>query len=101
MSHTSTVPPVAARYFGPAADLEWPIVAQEFHPDRGWRTNVGGDPILVEGRVVGHVVGQQHRKRITMSWARKLRASGVTAVALLCGGRLADFTVGEILSAPR
>lgn len=97
MDHSSNVPAAVARYFGHTTD--WPVVAQEFHPDRGWRTYVGDDPILFQGRVIGHVVGRQYRKRITASWARKLRTAGVTTVALLCGGRLADFTITEILSA--
>lgn len=59
------------------------IVAQEFTPATGW-------------------VGRpRFRKTMTMSWARKLRADGVTHVALAAGRRRADFTIAELLRPPR
>ena len=97
---TSAVPPAVLAYFGDAAQEQPVLVAQEFRPGGGWVTRVGADPIAFDGRIVGRIVGPQHRKRITPSWARKLRAEGVTAVALSCGGRLADFTLSEILRRP-
>ncbi len=95
MSHTSTAPRAVADYFGRGA---YTVVAQTFHPDRGWTTHVG--PTLYPSGFPGRQLelwGPQYRKRITVSWARKLRAAGITTVALLCGGRLADFTITEIL----
>lgn len=39
----------------------------------------------------------RYRKGITYSWARKLRAAGVTTVALTDGRRVADFPLAELL----
>lgn len=58
-----------------------PVIAEEFS-DR-WRR-------------------QSLRKRASRAWLRKLRGRGVTHVAVDCGdGRLADFTVAELLSTRR
>jgi hypothetical protein len=43
---------------------------------------------------------QSYRKRISRSWARKLKARGVTHVTLALDGREADFSVAELLAAP-
>ncbi len=72
-NHLQTIPAVAA-YFGSAAQ---PIVAQEFHPTKGWQH-------------------QTYRKRISRSWARKLRRAGISHVALDLDGRLADFSTAEL-----
>lgn len=101
MSHTSALPDAVVAYFGDAAQTQPVFVAQEFRPNRGWITRIGTDPIVVSGRIVGRVAGAQYRKRITASWARKLRAEGVTAVALCCGNRTADFNLTEILKGQR
>ena len=71
-------PSVVATYFGPAHDRDHATIAQTFRPGSGWRTYPG-------------------RKRISGSWARRLRREGVTDVALACGGRLADFRIGELI----
>lgn len=74
------VPPPVKRYF---AHDEHPIIIQEFTPGKGWvRTNF--------------------KKRVSRSWVRKLKAQGVTAVALNGKDKngqevVADFTVKEIL----
>jgi hypothetical protein len=66
--------PLVASYFG---NDGYAIVAEEFYPDRGW-------------------VRQSYRKRVSRAWARKLRAAGVTVVALRAEGRLADFRIEEL-----
>lgn len=55
-------------------------VAQTFTPGAGWAS------------------WTRYRKGITFSWARKLRSSGVTAVALTDGHRVADFQLSELLN---
>ncbi len=77
MSHTSTVPAAVERVY---PDLpRHPIVVDEFHPGRGWVTVPG------------------YRKRITPSWARKLRREGITKVGLLIApNRVADFFTAEL-----
>jgi hypothetical protein len=80
MRRQATVPAAAATYFGISTRPyfhEHPIVEQEFRPGRGWRTT-------------------GFRKRVSPSWVRKLRAAGVTHVALRHAGRLADFRVEEL-----
>jgi hypothetical protein len=83
------VPPAVAAYFGTdaygfplgegiAANRRHPIIVQHFTPEKGWKRH----PI---------------RKRVSVSWLRKLRAEGVTDVALSSGGRTADFRVAELL----
>jgi hypothetical protein len=57
---------------------EHPIVTHEFTPEKGWvRTNF--------------------RKRISPSWARKLKKEGVTAVTLTLNKRAADFLIVELV----
>lgn len=75
-SYQIKVPRAVVDYFG--ADAEHAYIEQEFTPVRGW-------------------VRQSYRKRPSYSWGMKLRCRGVTHVALRCGDRLADFTVGEII----
>lgn len=54
------------------------IIAEEYHPARGWRPY----------RAALH---------ITPSFARKLRAEGVTMVSIrIAPGRRADFTTAEL-----
>lgn len=72
------MPPVAAAYFGPTDKHTHPIIRQVFNPAVGWKQY----PI---------------RKRVSGSWVRGLKAEGVTHVALESGGRLADFSVRELL----
>ncbi len=67
-----------AGYFGPAAGRV--VVAETFTDGAGWQ----GWP--------------RYRKQITVTWARKLRAAGVTHVQLAAGGRRADFSIAELLS---
>lgn len=77
--HQSIVPAVALAYFGPAAAYgdRHPLVEQVFIPAVGWRRF----PL---------------RKRVSGAEVRRLRAVGVTAVALRSGGRLADFSIREL-----
>jgi hypothetical protein len=70
------IPPVVARYFGEGTH---PIIVQEFLPGRGWRRTT-------------------YKKRVSAAWARKLKGSGITVIALSGDGRTADFRVDEILS---
>lgn len=55
-------------------------IAQTFSDGAGWQT------------------WSRYRKTVTYAWVRKLRATGVTAVALTDGRRVADFTISELLS---
>jgi len=56
-----------------------PVIAQAYHPDKGWKT-------------------YPMRKRISVSWALKMRAEGYTTVALeIAPGRLADFAIKELV----
>jgi hypothetical protein len=77
--HQATPPAAVERYFGAeTVRADHPIIAQQFRPGRGWTRY----PI---------------RKRISPAWARKIRRDdGVTAVALACAGRLADFQIEEL-----
>ena len=70
-------PAAVSAYFGPSRDREHAVIAETFHPDRGWKR-------------------PSFRKRISPSWARKLRREGVTGVALASAGRLADFRIEEL-----
>lgn len=85
--HQSKIPERADAYFrlvmGAQGDLlrhreRHPIIAQTFIPGRGWRR-----------------YGWQ--KRVSLSECRKLRAAGVTAVALRCGSHIADFQIQELV----
>jgi hypothetical protein len=76
------VPCLVQEYFGakPSGMTEHPRITQEFVPGTGWRDG-------------GFVLG----KRVSLSWLRKLRAQGVTVVALSCDSYTADFTIAEII----
>lgn len=76
--HQASVPKVAAEYFGPTDYRTHPVIAQTFRPSIGWRT-------------------YNSTKRISLNHARKLRAAGVTSVALRSNGRLADFQIKELV----
>jgi hypothetical protein len=79
--HRAHIPTVVADYYirRDGAITQHPVVRQEFHPLRGWKTT-------------------NYRKRITVSWAQKLRMEGCTHVALDAGdGRLADFRLADII----
>lgn len=78
MSYQAQVPTKVADYFGDKGITVHPIVAEEFRPGRGW-------------------VRSPMRKRISRSWARKLRSEGVTAVQLSALGVLADFQIEEVI----
>lgn len=72
--------PTATEYF--AAGTETPTIAHEFRRGNGW-------------------VRQIHRKKVSAAWLRKLRDEGVTHVALKFDGRLADFSIEELLASAR
>jgi len=56
-----------------------PVIAQAFHPDKGWTTY----PI---------------KKRISVAWAIKMRREGYTKVALrIWEDRLVDFSLQELV----
>lgn len=65
-----------------APDAAWPTIHETFIPGQGWRRFA-------------------MRKRITASYARTLRRSGVTVVAINIGGRIADFNITELCSRRR
>lgn len=67
--------PVVTSYFG---EVCAPLIGQTFTPGRGWRRYT-------------------FNKRVSRAWVRKLKDEGVTSVALAHAGRLADFTVAELL----
>lgn len=75
-SHAAQMPAVVYDYPGSWAAHPW--IHSTFTEAGGWRR-------------------YGFRKRISRSWARKLRAEGVTVVALTDGQRLADFTVRELV----
>lgn len=93
-SYQAQVPAVVGRYFRRFGDLaEHPIVEQEYRSEpRGIRTRQGLVTIPAGWKTIGN-----YRKRISVAWATKLKREGVTRVALRCGGRLADFSVDEII----
>jgi hypothetical protein len=77
VTRQAQVPRVVADYF--RGTDEHPVIAETFRPGVGWRR-------------------YRYNKRISRSWARKhLKPEGVTAVALRCDGRLADFSIAEVL----
>ena len=80
MSRHINAVPTTAEYF--AAGTETPTIAQEFRRGNGW-------------------VRQIHRKKVSAAWLRKLRDEGVTHVALKFDGRLADFSIEELLASAR
>jgi hypothetical protein len=73
--------PMVSRYFGtygvPGAEI--PVIAQSFTPGKGWSR-------------------YPFRKRVSRAWLRKMKAEGVTSVALALNGRLADFRIAELLN---
>lgn len=77
-THQAQVPAVVAAYFGQQA--AHPVITAAFHPGRGW------------------ISQRSFRKRVSLSWLRKLRAEGYVEVALSAGSRTADFRIAEILS---
>lgn len=94
-SHQATVPQAAARYFSRVlphtinfvSDIPWPqvagyhyhpVVEQVFVPGKGWKR-------------------YSFNKRISPSWARKMRAEGITVVALRVDKHLADFSIAELV----
>ncbi len=74
----SQVPPVVAKYFGEeAVRQQHPVIEQAFAQGTGWKYY----PI---------------KKRISASWAGKMRRAGYDKVALRCGSRVADFNLKEM-----
>jgi DNA-directed RNA polymerase subunit RPC12/RpoP len=56
-----------------------PVIAQAYHPDKGWKT-------------------YPMRKRISVAWAIKMRAEGYTTVGLaVFPNRVADFSLKELV----
>lgn len=75
------VPALIADYFGGTFygnPHRHPIIVQAFGPDRGWKK-------------------YPTRKRVSITWLRKMRADGYTGIAVTCDGRTADFTVAEVI----
>lgn len=80
MSHQARVPAMVADYFGhDVVRDDHPVIGMTFTPGKGW------------------IRTRSTHKRVSLSWLRKLRAEGVTAVLLDCNGRAADFGVVEII----
>lgn len=68
------------------------------HPDPVVRENMDGNPVIV-GEFTDRWRTGYWRKRASVSWLRKLRAAGVTHVAIeVAPARTADFAVGELLA---
>lgn len=76
MSAIQPIEKVSA-YFG---GQEIPTITAEFRPGTGWVT-------------------MTYRKRVSRAWVRKLRARGVSHVALSLDGRTAEFSTDELLRA--
>ncbi len=81
MTHRSTTPAIASRYFDHAgAELGNRIIIKSvFYPNRGWKRH----PLI--------------RKRVSISELRRLRGESATHVQLSCKGREADFSINELL----
>jgi hypothetical protein len=88
-THRARVPAMIADYFRDyfPAEATHPIITQAFHPDRGWKYY----PI---------------NKRVSVSWLRKMRAEGYTAIAVSDGResgtarnvrRVVDFRIDSVL----
>jgi len=82
MTSLSRIPGAVTRTYGKG--ISHPVIAEEFHPERGW-------------------IKPGWNKRITASYARKLRQQGVTFVALRMTdeeGRtfVADYRTSELTS---
>lgn len=96
-------PPVVAAYFHEDA-----IVTDEFTPGKGWTRvcHPGGlNPDYPAPSLPGGLLGVSPygmRKRISLTWAAKLRRQGVTHVALVPVSNPnrapADFSLAEILA---
>lgn len=56
-----------------------------------------GNPVIVE-EFNRRWCRTGFRKRASRSWLRKLRREGATHVAVDVGGRVADFSIAELLS---
>lgn len=81
MSHQASVPTKVAQYFtaiGVGTFHNHPIVTKVFTPGKGWKHY----PV---------------RKRVSLHWARQVRAEGVTDVALSAGGHEVDFRIEELV----
>jgi hypothetical protein len=85
-SHQAREPQAVAEHFNRYGYIGWPdqggrrdhaLIHSTFTPGKGWKRY----PI---------------RKRISRSWARKLRQEGVTTVSLVSAGREADFRIAEL-----
>lgn len=78
MTPQAQVPGLVADYFGDSARDEHPVITQAFTPGKGW-------------------VRYPIRKRVSVSWLRKLQGESVTAVQIECGGRKADFEIAQVV----
>jgi hypothetical protein len=87
-SHQAQVPPAARRYF---KTISVPTDSYKDHP-----VITAEFPRRRQDGAVGWA-RQTYRKRISASWARKLRADGVTHVELAAGGHTADFRIEELV----
>jgi hypothetical protein len=78
--HQAQVPGRIAEYFqAHHPDVEeHPVITAEYRTGRGWRPQV-------------------YRKRVSLSWLRKLKSEGVTAVQVTAGGFSPDFQIDEII----
>jgi hypothetical protein len=79
-SHSIAPIPLLEAYFEQPGVI--PLIFEEYHPRRGW-----------------YYTG--YKKRISVAWARKLRAAGVESVGLECLGRRASFRLDELLGRER
>ena len=77
MTMQSQVPARAATFFGTRTH---PVIAEVFTPAKGWKRH----PLRA--------------KRVSRSELLRLRREGALAVALSADGRVADFTITELLS---
>jgi hypothetical protein len=81
-SRSSKVPALVAEYFGSVVETYHPTINQAFR-----RSPVGTSQWQM----------YPIKKRVTISWLRKMKAEGFTAVSLKAAGRVADFDINEIL----
>lgn len=82
-SHQAQEPQAVSQYFSKVPgscgmSREHARIAAVFTPGRGWTT-------------------YPMHKRISPSWAKKMRREGVTCVALKAEGRVADFLIEELV----
>lgn len=80
ISHQAQVPGLIADYFSRIHPdvTEHPVITAHWTPGKGWRR-------------------QTYRKRVSVSWLRKLKAEGVTDIQVSAGGYTPDFSIAEIL----